>query len=124
MLGFAFLLIKALVVYHICFGIAEYAKSKNNFALEITARKRWKFILFTWIAAGIFILIASLIKIPNELALFMIVPLFILVITGFILLLGLVRQAAQLYITSPQVGPDDIRYSLRHLKVEIASLRS
>jgi hypothetical protein len=91
-IGVIILIINLLMIYHVCSGIAEMARDKNNSELEITATKRWKFYLYVSIAMMVFLFLSAGFP-PIMTILF--IPLFIVSIASLGLLMGLMKQADQ-----------------------------
>lgn len=91
-IGVIILIINLLMIYHVCSGIAEMARDKNNSELEITATKRWRFYLYVSIATMVFLFLSA--GFPPIMAI-LFIPMFIVSIASLVLLMGLIKQADQ-----------------------------
>lgn len=93
LMGIIITILDLLMVFHLCYGIAELAKGRGVIDLESIALNRWRYYLYLRIATAVAVPIALIIP---PLVILLVIPLIVISIIVFLLMMGLMKQAEYL----------------------------
>lgn len=90
LIGVIITILDLLMVFNLCHGIAELAKSRGVKDLEIIALNRWKYYLYLRVATAVLVPMALIMP---SLIILLLIPLIVISIIVFVLMMGLMKQA-------------------------------
>lgn len=89
-ISFLSMILDLLMVYHLCLGIAEEARTKEHNELEDLALHRWK--IYLYIRIGIIVIMPVMMLIP-PVVIVLFLPILAATIAAFALMMGLMDRA-------------------------------
>lgn len=93
LLGIVITILDLLMVYHLCYGIADLAERRGVIELKSIALNRWKYYLYLKVATTV---VGPIVLIIPMLVMLLFIPLIFVSIIVIILMMGLMRQAEYL----------------------------
>jgi len=90
LIGIIIIILDLIMVFNLCHGIAELAKSRGEKDLEIVALNRWKYYLYLKVASAV--LVPMTLIVP-PLVIVLLIPLIVISLIVFVLMMGLMKQA-------------------------------